>query len=68
MQNHVIEGDGERTRTEEVGHSSCHIISLAHTCSVDSATFIHLVVSLLPTFVYQALPLFCNKKKKTLKS
>ena len=29
------------TKAEEVGHASCHVISLAHARSLDSATFIH---------------------------
>ena len=36
--------------TEEVGHASCHVISLAYARSLDSATFIH-QDSLLATFV-----------------
>ena len=36
--------------SEEVGHASCHVISLAYARSLDSATFIH-QDSLLATFV-----------------
>ena len=35
---------------EEVGHASCHVISLAYARSLDSDTFIH-QDSLLATFV-----------------
>ena len=37
-------------RAEEVGHASCHVISLAYARLLDSATFIH-QDSLLATFV-----------------
>ena len=39
-----------RMGPEEVGHASCHVISLAHARSLDSATFIH-QDGLLATFV-----------------